>query len=183
MSEPKLPGELSGAGDDELVLHLVDTPNFWKGRVDRRLGVSGAVGGLVIVIAAAVRAASTGDGQLFADILVGSAIFGLVVLYGYMRRWNATVFIKSGRVGTTNWLGLSRSVPASSVDHFHRTAELWTGEKLPRGVLFIVTTDGRSSLRFAGGDRLEPGGLERIAAKIGVSIQGSWTEFPSWRPR
>jgi hypothetical protein len=166
-----------------LVIHLINTPNFWKGRIDTRLALAGVVGGLIVVIGAAVRAAVTGEGQLFADILVGAAIFGLVVLYGYLRHWNATVFIKSGRVGITNWLGLSRSVPASSVDHFHRTAEVWTGEKLPRGLLLIVTKDRRSSLRFAGGDRLEPGGLERVAAMIGVSIQGSWTDLPTWRPQ
>lgn len=174
---------MRAADDNESVLHLTNTPDFWKGRIDTRRATSGAIGGLVVLLAAAARVAFTGDGQLLADILVGVALFGLVVLYGYLRHWNATVFIRAGRVGITNWLGLSRSVPAESVDHFHRTAEVWTGEKRPRGLLFIVTKDPRSSLRFAGGDRLEPGGLERIAARIGVPIQGSWTELPTWKPQ
>jgi hypothetical protein len=169
--------------DDRLVIHLRKTPsNFWKGRVDTRLAMSGVVAGLIILLGAAARAAVNGNAQFLASILVGVALFGLVVLYGYMRHSNATVFLRSGHVGVTNWLGLSRSVLAGSVDHFHRTAEVWSGEKLPRGVLFIVPKDRRRTLRFAGGDRLEPGGLERIAARIGVPIQGSWTDLPTWRP-
>jgi hypothetical protein len=180
---PKLRREMRTASDDGLVLHLTNTPpNFWKGRVDTRLALSGIVGGLIVVIGAAVREALTGGGQLFAELLIAAAIIALLFLYGYMRLWNASVFMRSGRIGVTNWLGLSRSVPVESVDHFHRTAEVWTGEQLPRGVLFIVTKDRRTSLRFGGGDRLEPGGLERIAARIGVPIEGSWTELPTWKP-
>lgn len=78
--------------------------------------------------------------------------------------------------------GIDYSVPVESVDHLHRTAEVWTGERLPRGVLFIVTKDRKKSLRFGGGDRLESGGLERIAAQVGVPIEGSWTDLPRWLP-
>lgn len=166
-----------------MIIHLVNTPNFWKGRrTDTRRAAYGAIGGLVLVIGAALREALTGTGDVLADLLIAVAILGLLVLYAYMRLWNATVFVRGGRVGTTNWLGISRSVPAESVDHLHRTAEVWTGEQLPRGVLYIVTTSPKKSLRFGGGDRLEPGGLERLAAKIGVVIEGSWTDLPTWRP-
>src|SRR5207248_8711570 len=144
--------------------------------------VGGVVGGLVIVIGAAVRQAMTGEGQLFVDFLVALAIVGLLFVYAYMRLWNATVFVRDDKVGVTDWLGLSRSVPKVSVDHFRRTAEVWTGERLPRGVLFIVTRDRKRSLRFGGGDRLEPGGLERIAERVGAPIEGSWTELPTWHP-
>ncbi len=168
--------------DDVLIVHLVNTPSFWKGRVDSKLSSGAVVGGLVVVIAAAAREALTGEGQLLFDILVAIAIVALLFVYAYMRRWNATVFVRKGRVGVTNWLGLSRHVPLESVDHFHRTAEVWTGEKLPRGVLFIVTKDRKASLRFGGGDRLEPGGLERVAAKVGAPIEGSWNELPTWIP-
>jgi len=174
--------ELSDARDGGLIIHLVSTPNFWKGRTDTRRAAYAAFGGLILVIGAAVREALTGTGYVLADLVIAVAILGLLVLYAYMRLWNATIFVRGGRVGTTNWLGISRSVPAKSVDHLHRTAEVWTGEKLPRGVLYIVTRSPKRSLRFGGGDRLEPGGLERLAAKIGVAIEGSWTELPTWRP-
>jgi hypothetical protein len=173
---------LSDSKENALVVHLIDAPDFWKGRVDTRVVLPSVVGGLVIVTAAALREALSGGGQFLASVLVGVALVGLLFFYGYMRLWNATVFFRGGKLGITNWLGFSRSVPASSVDHFHRMAEVWTGETLPRGVLFIVTKDRKRSLRFAGGDRLEPGGLERLAANVGVSIQGSWTDLPTWRP-
>src|SRR5260370_10079168 len=125
--------------DDQLGIHLSKTPsNFWKGRVDARLAISSVVAGLIVLLGAAARAAVNGDAQFLASILVGVAIFGLVVLYGYLRHRNASVFLRNGNVGVTNWLGLSRSVPVESIDHLHRTAEIWTGEKLPRGVLLIV---------------------------------------------
>ena len=173
---------LSKTNDRELTVHLVSTPNFWKGRVDSRLAVSGLIGGFIIVMGAALREALAGGSQVLAGILGAAAVIGLLFFYGYMRLWNATVFVRRGNVGVTNWFGFSRPVPAVSVDHFHRTAEIWTGEKLPRGVLVIVTKDRKRPLRFGGGDRLEPRGLERLAGMIGVSIQGSWTELPTWRP-
>jgi len=116
------------------------------------------------------------------EVLIALFIVGMLVLYGYLRFWNASVFMREGEVGVTNWLGMTRSVPANSVDHFRRTAEVWTGESKPRGVLFIVTKDPKRSLHFGGGDRLEPGGLERIAQRIGVPIEGSWTDLPTWNP-
>jgi len=168
--------------DRALVVHLVNTPDFLKGRINPKFALGGIVGGLALVIAAALREAVTGEGNLLVEILVAAGIVGLLVLYGYLRLWNATVFIHGGKVGVTNWLGLSQTVPIASVDHLRRTAELWTGERLPRGVLFIVTKDRRHSLRFGGGDRLEPGGLEGIAARVGVPIEGLWTDLPTWHP-
>ena len=109
--------------DGVLIVHLVNTPNFWKGRVDPKLASGGVVGGTVLVIAAAVREAVTGEGQLLVDMLIAVAILALLFVYAYMRLWNATVFVRNGRVGVTNWLGLSRSVPIESVDHLRRTAE------------------------------------------------------------
>jgi hypothetical protein len=168
--------------DDGLVVHLVNTPNFWKGRADTKVALGGVVSGFVIVMGAAIRQAVTGEEQLLADVLFAVAIIGLLFLYAYLRLWNATVFVRGGKVGVTNWLGLSRSVAIGSVDHFRRSAEVWTGERLPRGVLFIVTKDRRHSLRFGGADRAEPGGLERIAPTVGAPIEGSWTDLPTWRP-
>jgi hypothetical protein len=168
--------------DNALVVHLVNVPNFWKGRTDPKLAVGGIVAGLAVIVGAAMREATTGEGNLLAEVLVAVAIVGLLVLYGYLRLWNATLFVRKGEVGVTNWLGLSRTVRVESVDHFRRTAEVWTGERLPRGVLFIVTKDRKHSIRFGGGDRLEPGGLERIAATVGAPIEGSWTDLPTWHP-
>jgi hypothetical protein len=168
--------------DDALVVHLVNVPNFWKGRTDPKLAVGGIVAGLAVIVGAAMREATTGEGNLLTEVLVAVAIVGLLVSYGYLRLWNATLFVRSGKVGVTNWLGLSRTARVESVDHFRRTAEVWTGERLPRGVLFIVTKDRKHSIRFGGGDRLEPGGLERIAAMVGAPIEGWWTDLPTWRP-
>jgi len=165
-----------------MIVHLVNTPKFWRGRVDPKISLGGVVGGLVLVIAAAVREALTGGGQLLVDFLIAVAIVGSLFVYAYLRLWNATFLGREGRVDVKNWLGFGRSVPTKSVDHFHRTAEVWTGERLPRGVLFIVTKDRKHSVRFGGGDRLEPGGLERIAAMVGAPIEGSWTDLPTWRP-
>jgi hypothetical protein len=67
---------------DELVAHLVRVPDFWKGRADAKIGVWGVVGGLILVIAAALRAALTGEGQIFADILLAGAVIALLFLYG-----------------------------------------------------------------------------------------------------
>lgn len=168
--------------DNVLVVHLVNVPDFWKGRTDPKLATGGIAAGLVLVVAAALREAITGKGNLLAEILIAAAIVGSLVLYGYLRLWNTTVFVRGGKVGVTDWLSFSRTVPVESVDHFHRTAEVWTRERLPRGVLFIVTKDRKHSIRFGGGDRLEPGGLERIAAIVGAPIEGSWTDLPTWHP-
>lgn len=163
-----------------MVIHLVKLSSLWW--VDRRLALALVVAGFVLVLGSAVRDALTGSEQLLIGVLIAAAVNSVWLLHRYLRLWKATVFIKGGRVGTTNWLGLSRSIPVESVDHFHRTAERLLGGK-PRAVLFIVRKDRRDSLRFAGGDCLEPGGIERIAARIGVSIRGSWSELPTWRPQ
>jgi len=174
---------MSGRSSDPLIVQLVNTPNFWKGRVNTSLAMSGILAGTVGILGAAARFAVSGGGHFFAPMLLAAGTIGLLVLYGYLRFWNATVFVRRGRVGVTNWLGLSRSVPVDAVDHLHRTAEVRTGEQRPRGVLFIATKNPRQSLRFAGGDRLEPGGLERVATAIGVPIEGTWADLPTWQPR
>lgn len=120
-----------GMTDNDLIVHLVNTPNFWKGRVDPKVSTGGVVGGLILAVAAAAREAVTGGDQLLMGLLIAAAIVGSLFVYGCMRLWNATVFVRDDRVGITNWLGFGQTVPVKSVDHFHRTAEVWTGEQLP----------------------------------------------------
>ena len=66
--------------DTALVVHLVNVPDFWKGQTDPRLVLGGIGSGLVIVIAAAFREATTGEGNLLADIVIAVAIIGLLLL-------------------------------------------------------------------------------------------------------
>ncbi len=74
-------------------------------RLNSRLAASGAIAGIILVIGGAVRKALTGGGQLLVDLLVVAGVIGLLFLYGCLRQWNATVFVRSGKVGMTTGLG------------------------------------------------------------------------------
>jgi hypothetical protein len=159
---------------EEIILHLVWTP--YRGNVGRKPAVAGLVGGASIVAAGVLRVLYGGQSgwTFLMAILAGLVIVGLVVLYGYLRFWNATVFLAGDRIGVTNALGLRHSVAIREVDSLLRKTERPTQRERPIGILVIVTKDPKRSVRFAGGNRLEPGGIERIAERIHVPIQGSW---------
>jgi hypothetical protein len=145
-----------------------------------RLGLSAVVAGLVFVVAALARVQAGGqDVRAFAlAIVLGIVIIGGVAGYAYLWRRNSAVFVANGRVGITNAFNMRFGVPASEVDHLERAVEEKRGRRgmsIRIPVVLIVTKDRRHPLRFRAADSLEPGGLERIAAILGVPIWGSWS--------
>jgi hypothetical protein len=156
----------------ETVVHLVPTP--YRSTVDRRKAAAGIVGGLVIVGGTVLRVINGGQSELsfFGALLLAVMILALLVLYGYMRFKNATVFVSATEIGITNAFGMRTKVDSTEVESLRKTLEPEYGRMV--GVLLIVTKDPKRVLRFKGGDRLQPGGIDRIASEIGVPIQGAW---------
>jgi len=162
------------SGQPSIVIHLRHStvqPNAALTRV----AAAGAVGGLLFVVAAIARVAAGGQSawSFLLAMALAVLIFALLLGYAYMRQANATIFIHGGRVGFTNAIRLQKSLPIEDVDRFQRTVEL-DQAKQPVCVLLIVSKDNRRVLRFSGANRLEDGGVERIASEVGVSIVGSW---------
>ena len=160
------------ASEPETVVHLARDP--YRGNVDRRKAAAGIVGGLVLVGAAAVRVINGGQTEqsFFGDLLLGVVIVALVVVFSYMWFKNRTVFVSGSEIGITNAFGMRTKVDSREVVSLRKTVELQYGRTI--GVLLIVTKDPKRVLRFKGGDRLQPGGIDRIAGEIGVPVQGSW---------
>jgi hypothetical protein len=158
--------------EHETVVHLVPTP--YRGTVDRRKAGAGIVGGLVIVGGAVLRVINGGQSELsfFGALLAAVVVVAVVVLYGYMRFKNATVFVSGSDIGITNAFRIRKKLDSSEVVSLRKTVELEYGRSV--GVLLIVTRDPKRVLRFKGGDRLQPGGIDRIAGEIAVPVEGSW---------
>ena len=117
-------------------------------------------------------------GQDAADFAVavgaGFLMFGMVVGYGYLRFRNATVYVRNGMVGYTDGLGLRHEIPVADVDRMVKRVETPHRNREPVAALLIVSKGGKRVLRFVRADRLELGGVERLAAAIGVPIEGLW---------
>jgi hypothetical protein len=130
---------------------------------------------LVLVLAAVVRVATGGQDPRTFLLAIGVAIVVIAGLvgYGYLRLWNATVYCRNGRIGVTNAFGLKTEVAVNDVDKLKRAVK-GDAAGIPDPTLEIVLRDRRRVVRFTGADRLEPGGLERVASKCGLPIEGSW---------
>lgn len=163
------------ASGDDVVVHLV-VSRLPAGSYDPKFFAPYVVGGLAVVGVGVLRVLFGGqDAVAFVSaVLLAAVIVGFVVLYGYLRFWNATVYLHRDHVGTTNAFGLRRAVHVRDVDYLLLTQEPKKGMARLIGVLQIVTKNRNNTIRFSGGERLEPGGIERLAAAIGVPIQGSW---------
>src|SRR5260221_2844390 len=101
-------------------------------------------------------------------------VVGLVVLYVYMRLWNASLYVRGAHIGVTNAFGIGSEVPTREVVCLRRTAVGSPGRTKSVGVLLVVTRDPKQLLRFYGADRLEEGGVDRVAAAIQAPLEGSW---------
>ena len=162
----------------DVVIHLV--PASRRNAVIRRrinfASVAGLVGGLSVVLAGVLRVIYGGQnvsGFLLA-IGLGFVMFGAFIAYSLLRLRNATVYFREGRVGITDPLGFRRELPAAEVDRLVKTVETPRKSRESVAVLLIVSKTPKRVLRFDRADGLEPNGVERLAAAIGVSVEGSW---------
>jgi hypothetical protein len=157
-----------------VIVHLVNA-RMKPGSVDRRLMASGTFVGLAVVGAAVLRVINGGQGvaSFLASLLVAAFGIWLLFVYAWMRVRNATLYVTEDRIGITNALGIRREIPISMVDHL-RISAANTKVPTPLGVLQIVAKDPTKTIRFRGGDRLEPGGIERVARAVNVALEGSW---------
>src|SRR5260221_8608460 len=101
---PILIGEVDSTKTEDLVVHLVNVPNFWRGRTNTRLLMPGMVGAFVVVAAAIIRTANGEHRGLLGSFAAAVFVVALLFVYVFMRRWNATVFVPGGRVGGPNRL-------------------------------------------------------------------------------
>jgi hypothetical protein len=144
--------------------------------VPRRYVLAPIIVGLGAILAGIARVESGGqNATVFAlAIIAGVAIFAVVLAYGVVLYRNTTLYVHAGRVGTTNWLGLRHEVSCEMVQRLQRSKEDPYGTGRPIAVLTVVTTDPRDQLKIFAADALEPGGVERVAFAIGVSVDGNW---------
>jgi len=138
--------------------------------------VVGLIGGLSVVVAGVLRVIYGGQDPagFAAAVLAGIGIFGLFIAYWLLRFRNATVYVRDGRVGLTDAFGLRHEVPTADVERMVKKVETPYTNRDRVAVLLIVSKRGKHVLRFTRADRLEPGGIERLAAAIGVQVEGSW---------
>jgi hypothetical protein len=141
-----------------------------------RANLVGLVGAFSIVLAGVLRVFYGGQNLsgFLAAILAGVAMFMLFILYTDLRFRNATVYLTAGRVGITDAFGFRHEVSAAEVDRLIKTVESPNKRRDSEAVLLIVTKQRRRVLRFSRADRLEAGGVEQVAAAIGVPVEGSW---------
>src|SRR5487761_594494 len=158
-------------GSPQVVVHLTNAPMQARS-IDRRLMIFGVFVGLITVSAAITRVIVGGQSaaSLIAAALVAAMVICLLFLYAWMRRRNATLYVREDRIGVTNWLGMRTEVPASAVDYLQIMS---SAQKMaaPSRTLRIVAKDRRSPVQFIGSDRLEEGGIERVARLIGVPLR------------
>ena len=162
-------------GGSDLVLHLARSRTK-SGGVDRRI-VASIIGGVVLVLAALFRvlAGSQSAQSLEVDFVIALVVLGAVVLYAVLQFRNTSVYVKGGRIGITNALGIGRDVAVSEVIRLSKASEdpAYRGGK-PVNVLVIVTSNPRHVLRLRGADQLDNGGADRLASAINVPLDGSW---------
>jgi hypothetical protein len=134
------------------------------------------IGGLSVVLAGVLRVIYGGqDPTGFAvAVLAGFVMFGLFIGYWLLRFRNATVYFRDGRVGLTDAFGLRHELSAADVGQIIKKVENPYKNRESVAVLLIFSKRGKRVLRFTRADRLEPGGVERLAAAIGVPVEGSW---------
>ena len=85
------------------------------------------------------------------------------------------MYVKGGRIGITNALGIGHDVQVSDVLRLSKVSEApsYRGGK-PVNVLLIITRNPRHVLRLRGADQLEDRGAERLATALNVPIDGAW---------
>jgi hypothetical protein len=162
----------------DVVIHMAHTSRN-SNKTPRRVNpasVVGLIGGLSVVFAGVLRVIYGGQDPtgFTLAVLAGFVMFGLFIGYWLLRFRNATVYFRDGRVGLTDAFGLRRDLPAADVGHIIRKVETPYKNRESVAVLLIVSKRGKRVLRFTRADRLEPGGVERLAAAIGVPVEGSW---------
>jgi hypothetical protein len=159
--------------DPYLVVHLTNEP-MHPGSIDRRLMAWGLLVGLITVAAGFMRVIAGGQSQagLMTAAVVGVIVLCLLFLYAWLRRRNATLYVRGDRLGVTNWLGIRQELPISIVDYMQIVPSTPKVPVPPR-ILLIVAKDPRRTIQFSGGDRLEAGGIERVSSLSGVQLKPS----------
>jgi hypothetical protein len=163
--------------EDSLIVHLVNAP-MRPGTLNRRVMVSATVAGLAAVAAAVLRVLGGGQSLAFllTSLLAALLIVCLLFLYALLRVRNAALYVRGDRIGISNALGIRNEIPIAMLDHIRKDVVASAG-LAPTPALLIVTKDPKKTLTFRGADRLESGGIDRVASLLNQQIQGSW-ELP-----
>src|SRR5690242_10332755 len=103
-------------GQQRIVVHLVPTPRR-SDSTTVRIAAGAVFGVLVLLLAAFARVATGGQDPrtLVIGLVLALITIGLVVAYGYLRFYNATVFVVGDKVGVTNAIRLRTQVPINRV--------------------------------------------------------------------
>jgi hypothetical protein len=146
----------------------------WRGFVDIRA----AVAGTVALVAAGIRVGtgSQAASSLALAIAIGALIIAFALVYVQLRKRNAGIYFRDQRVGVADALARRRGVKVGQLDHLQRCAVQSINVTNPIRLLLFVEPDRRVALRFYGADGLTPGGIEDLAERSGLSLQGSWDD-------
>jgi hypothetical protein len=130
--------------------------------------------GIILVLVGSLIAVGRGASAFFWVVIFGSGLFAAICIHYRLYLDNASLYVRSGKLGITDFLGRHREMPLGAAEAIRLCSVTSNAGIQP--YLLGMSREGRCVFTIASADHYSLADIRRVASAAAIPILGSWND-------